>query len=221
MCVYVKGKHLMGVSCTLGSNEGAGCLCVCAGVCVMSGGVTLWTCVCDAVTHRLRLIMVSLWSDGKGAVNHTLVLTHTRTHTHSDTSVVTCSSWHLPARTPSSAPPQDTSTYSANTQKDTLSTHIHARTLAHMETHADNQKGIHNYSPVWGDVNVWLVYFQCVFAYMWACVCSEILFLFINVRPAWLLLLDVITHSRSKEHNSKHWGAHVCICVSCGVFFLF
>lgn len=31
----------MGVSYTLGSNEGAGSLCVCAGVCVMSGGVTL------------------------------------------------------------------------------------------------------------------------------------------------------------------------------------
>lgn len=41
MCMYVKGKHLMGVSYTLGSNEGAGSLCVCAGVCVMSGGVTL------------------------------------------------------------------------------------------------------------------------------------------------------------------------------------
>lgn len=52
----------------------------------------------------------------------------------------------------------------------------------------------------------------CVFVSMF--VCSEILFLFINVRPACLL-----SHTADQRNTTVNTGVHMCVFVCLVVFF--
>lgn len=109
-----------------------------------------------------------------------LSTTHTHTYTQTpDTSVVTCSSWHLPARTPSGAPPQDTSTCSNTLRR----------------THGDTTAPLSMHHYVFLCIFVYLLLFFSslmggCFAYT---VCTH---------------THKHTHSWSKHHKSKHWRAH-------------